>query len=385
MILHSPTLLLATALLVGCLTAMMVTLWFFNRQVPGLLSWVAAYAMAFVGAMNYLLRDQLPTTVAHVSIAMVTVAMSYFILVGARLYCGGARPRIALGMTGIVVFGVVIGVLEAVYPTPLLRFTLLSAVAACLSIVAGLVMTRGPLHHRTYQHLLGWTSVLHGSFLFVRPLFLFIEADTTSSFQGALSRGQWIILEGLLATVLMSFGVVMVVNEYLNRQLRQLAENDPLTNIYNRRFFLTLLDKASSQSRRDALPMAVMIIDLDHFKRINDTRGHAAGDLALRHFVGVAAASLRKGDVMGRMGGEEFAVFLPNTALDDACEVAERLRTAVAAMPVPGLTPPLTLSVSIGVTPCTGEDAVEVALHRADEAMYRAKQNGRNRVEASAA
>lgn len=124
------------------------------------------------------------------------------------------------------------------------------------------------------------------------------------------------------------------------------------------------------------------LIDLDHFKRINDRYGHAAGDRVLQTFATLAQACLREGDVLARYGGEEFVLLLPNVNLDQISVCCERLREAFAAAEPLGLS--LTgLSLSIGMTRLQRGDNLDLALQRADQALYRAKHNGRNRCEAS--
>jgi diguanylate cyclase (GGDEF)-like protein len=178
----------------------------------------------------------------------------------------------------------------------------------------------------------------------------------------------------------MSFGVLMLVNEHLRTELVRLARMDPLTNVFNRRSFLTLLDKAVSHAQRHRASVPLLLIDLDHFKSINDTHGHFHGDTALRHFVEVAQSAIRREDVLGRLGGEEFGIFLPGTELTVAGEVAERLRMALARSVLEVQGNHIALTASIGVTECKEHADIEAALRRADEAMYRAKALGRNRV-----
>src|SRR3989344_5384835 len=183
--------------------------------------------------------------------------------------------------------------------------------------------------------------------------------------------------------VFVGLGALMLANEFITSELRHLAEMDPLTNVFNRRAFLTLLDKAISAAQRTGTAVPVLVMDLDHFKNINDTWGHRAGDDVLRHFVMLAHRCLRKEDVMGRLGGEEFAIFLPNASAAGALAVAERLRALVEAQPVATGPQSIPLTVSVGVTLCAHGDAAGAALQRADEAMYLAKERGRNRVEVS--
>nr|WP_248281841.1 GGDEF domain-containing protein [Parazoarcus communis] len=173
----------------------------------------------------------------------------------------------------------------------------------------------------------------------------------------------------------------MLINEHIIIALKRLAERDPLTNVFNRRSFLVLLDKAVSQCQRNHASLPVLVIDLDHFKKINDTWGHRSGDSALSHFVELAAGCLRNSDVIGRLGGEEFAIFLPGTALNDALNVAERLRGLVESRTVSSGSGEIPLTISVGIAMHLRGEAPELTLHRADEAMYQAKRNGRNRVE----
>ena len=128
------------------------------------------------------------------------------------------------------------------------------------------------------------------------------------------------------------------------------------------------------------------MIDLDWFKRVNDSWGHAVGDEVLRHCANVMQASLRRLDLLGRLGGEEFAILLPDTEVGGAEEFAERLRLVVLEQAAPTQAGQIGITFSIGVTPFTrGDRNIDAVLARADQALYRAKENGRNRVELEAA
>jgi two-component system, cell cycle response regulator len=168
----------------------------------------------------------------------------------------------------------------------------------------------------------------------------------------------------------------------------ELAVTDQLTGLNNRRFLMSQLKPMIQRAARGGTPVSVLVLDIDHFKRVNDSFGHDAGDDVLRVFARRLSDSLRPGDIPARFGGEEFVVAMPGTAGDAACMVAERVRRTVAALPI--LTGhgrvPIDVTVSIGVATVTGaEDSIEALLKRADEAVYAAKQSGRNRVIAHAA
>jgi two-component system cell cycle response regulator len=162
-----------------------------------------------------------------------------------------------------------------------------------------------------------------------------------------------------------------------------LALTDELTNLYNRRFLLAHLDELMERVNRDGMSLAVLLFDIDHFKRVNDTYGHAAGDDVLRELAARTIDSVRSVDLVARWGGEEFVVVMPETNLADAAAVAERLRLAVAREPftVRASGERLTVSISVGAAAAAEHGAGrDVLLKRADDALYSAKKGGRNRV-----
>jgi two-component system cell cycle response regulator len=166
-------------------------------------------------------------------------------------------------------------------------------------------------------------------------------------------------------------------------QSLELAITDQLTGLYNRRFLFGQLAPLVQRAQCGGEAVSVMTIDIDFFKRLNDTYGHDTGDCVLRDFAVRLGTNTRPSDFACRLGGEEFVVIMPRTTGDIACLAAERLRRSVAAAPfmVPGLAQTLDVTVSIGVACCDGsDDSVESLLKRADEALYEAKRTGRNRV-----
>lgn len=165
------------------------------------------------------------------------------------------------------------------------------------------------------------------------------------------------------------------------RQLEDLAATDELTGLCNRRHFLRLASR-ELDNLRHGRQHGLALLDLDHFKRINDVHGHAAGDRVLQTFAAVARACLRDGDVVARYGGEEFVLLLPNTEADQFTACCERLREAFSRAEPLGVKVE-SLSVSIGMTLLTMHDDLDDALQRADQALYQAKRNGRNRCAAT--
>lgn len=166
----------------------------------------------------------------------------------------------------------------------------------------------------------------------------------------------------------------------MEARLRHLASTDPLTGIANRRHFMEQGRAEFSRSGRYGYPLSVMMLDVDHFKRINDTYGHDIGDRALRALTQECGYALRGSDLIGRLGGEEFALLLPSTALTGAHILAERIRAQVERMRVMAPSGELAFTISIGVCALAGDDDFDALLNRADKALYAAKHGGRNRV-----
>ncbi|MEN0108382.1 MAG: GGDEF domain-containing protein [Pseudomonas sp.] len=160
------------------------------------------------------------------------------------------------------------------------------------------------------------------------------------------------------------------------RQLEDLVATDELTGLFNRRHFLRLAARELDNLGQDR-QHGLALIDLDHFKRINDQHGHASGDRVLQTFAAVAQACLRDGDVLARYGGEEFVLLLPNTDADQLTACCERLREAFACAEPVGVRVD-NISLSAGMTLLEAGDDLDEALHRADQALYRAKHSGRN-------
>jgi diguanylate cyclase (GGDEF)-like protein/PAS domain S-box-containing protein len=169
----------------------------------------------------------------------------------------------------------------------------------------------------------------------------------------------------------------------LNAGLEQLAMTDYLTNLYNRRYFMQRGTEEFKRARRNKQPLSLLMLDIDHFKKVNDTYGHEAGDMALQQVAAVLKSSLREIDILGRMGGEEFAVLLPSTSLHEAAVLAERVQQTIANTPfeMPGASLTITITISIGVAVITDEmSGIDNILRNADVSMYQAKRNGGNRV-----
>jgi diguanylate cyclase (GGDEF)-like protein len=178
--------------------------------------------------------------------------------------------------------------------------------------------------------------------------------------------------------------MVVLVGDILSDATAK-SETDTLSGLHNRRGFESRAARALERARRQGLPVAVVACDLDHFKSVNDTYGHAAGDRVLTAFAQFLERSIPTGHVAGRMGGEEFAVLMPGTNLPSARLFAEGARAAFGAMTIDGLPDDRRFTASFGVAELTAGESLEEMMRRADQALYAAKRDGRDRVRTASA
>ena len=179
-------------------------------------------------------------------------------------------------------------------------------------------------------------------------------------------------------TALLRDLAMMVMDEM---ELRRLASVDPLTGALNRRHFMELAERERQRALRYDTPLSLFMMDIDHFKSINDRYGHATGDTVLKQLIQVSRDTLREPDIISRFGGEEFSVLLPHTDISGALKVAERLRRNISRTAVLSDTQQLNATISLGVSTWHAHtDSLEDVLEKADRAMYEAKHSGRNCV-----
>ena len=188
------------------------------------------------------------------------------------------------------------------------------------------------------------------------------------------------INRGLITIALFSTLLLLYRNNRSSEVLRRMATTDPLTGAFNRRHFMELMTREQRRADRYRAAFSILMIDIDHFKRVNDTYGHQVGDRAIQAMAEACRKTTRPTDLVARYGGEEFVVALTHTDRAGAVRVAERLRQAVAEISLQTEQGALMFSASIGVSTHVTTSTIEQLIGRADQALYRAKHEGRNRV-----
>lgn len=197
---------------------------------------------------------------------------------------------------------------------------------------------------------------------------------------GPLAQDGSLVVLNVFAVVGLSVSFALMAHDRLRRLLESKASHDDLTGLLARGAFWQQLEAASGLADRNGKPLTVAFVDLDHFKAINDVYGHMAGDSVLRHFAGLLRKTVGPQDIIGRIGGEEFAIVMPETTLERGRATSLRLSTAVRSTPCPSEPDAIAYTVSIGMAQREPTESVEDLMRRADRALYDAKQAGRNCV-----
>jgi diguanylate cyclase (GGDEF)-like protein len=380
---HIPTLFAVTTLVAATVGTLLAIAGLQSRSVRALTWLGVGYIFGAFGAALLSLRGVLPDVVT-IQVANAVLFVGHGVLwSGTRVFAARpVRPVIALAGATIWVAACQI---PAFYATVNLRVMLASLIVGTYVLAGAYELWRCRSEELRSSRIVVTLLVIHSAFYLVRvPLALVLPVP-----QDAQSlQSVWLAvltMETILHVIAIGFVFFGLAKDRLELEQRIAATTDPLTGVLNRRGFLSRAEAELAADREAGHPTALLMFDIDHFKRINDCWGHEAGDRALVAFCQVAAAQLGPSALFGRIGGEEFACIIKGGDEGWARRAAERVRVALAAAPI-DLGGPLLLptTVSAGVaSTAAGRSDMSALMAGADEALYRAKSLGRNRVEGS--
>lgn len=369
-----PRSLIAMAGLMAALMA--VVLYFMRRYYPpsiqGIGYWASAPLMWLVATVMFSGRGVFPDLFSMVVANTLLLLGTTAFYVGCRRFLGhggGWRLRGTVAALSALVFAW----LTYGHPSYPLRLGSFTALMICI-YAANLRFLLCHGGKRFPVRLVEVVLALHIAVLAVRLSSTLVGRAGSDLMEPSLY--QTLYIGAYVLTVLMlSIGAVLMATDRLTTELNHLATHDALTHTLNRRALLERFEEELARSQRTGKGPSLMMLDLDHFKAVNDTRGHQHGDAVLVHFVQRAQAVLRRPDRLGRYGGEEFVVLLPETGAQDAQAVAQRIHAAAASGHA------LDCRLSIGLTTWLGpQDTLDAMLARADKALYQAKAQGRNQT-----
>lgn len=377
-----------TALLLGALTTLLLGLLlaavgrdFAPFLRPAWRLWLRGNLLQPAGFVLFALRGRIDE-VWSVLLAnvLIVVAMSDYAR-ALHLLMGRPDPRRA-AFAGILAVSLTVFVFTFVVDRIAVRI-----VVASLAMAGYCVLAARAVVDRRWPRLAAANRVTAGVFAFA-ALVLLARVAHTLAFPGEVHDGlhsssmQALVFgAGALLPLLCSYGFLLLCNARMQQELARSAALDYLTGALNRGAIEDLGGRALTRARRRGTPCAAIVIDVDHFKRINDAHGHAAGDAALREIVQRLREAVRLEDALGRLGGEEFLVLLDDTDAERARLAAERLRQAIGGLPLALEAGPHASTISLGVALLHEEDrSFSDLLRRADRALYAAKEAGRDRV-----
>jgi diguanylate cyclase (GGDEF)-like protein len=372
--------------------------WRLARPMPGTLAWFVGAAISAVSVVPLLLNllyPYPPLVTAHNA----GVAIGGAVVVAGVHRFFGKRPPWRPMLSLIVGFMAVHSWYLYIDYDAIARTVAASSVLAAIYLLGTWRLTiepwTGPRLARIYASIGWWALTLA---MALRAILAAANVGIGSTTAPAMESNITYLLVFIVAPITSTaalLGLIMMTVRRLaderehalaeareaTEHFRELATYDSLTGAYNRRLFMDRAGEELGQNRRNGQPFSLLLIDLDHFKQINDRYGHAGGDEALRHTARCVRNALRDYDVFGRIGGEEFAVALTGVDLAQALQVSNRLREAIAAETIRHDQHGFGITMSGGVVAARAGDTIDSLLKAADAALYRAKDNGRNRVE----
>jgi diguanylate cyclase (GGDEF)-like protein len=375
-----PAVVIATSALMSLiLTALLGSL--LRSRMPGVSSWFAVNLVMAMALPLFLLRGRIPDGLS-------VIVANQLMAVAALMYYVGCARFLRRPVYWPVLIAALVAVSAAlVYwryvvdsiPLRVLAVSLFSAPLCIASAV--LVVRHRPAGRPAYPYWATATMALATGVLQVaRGVYFMTLNDTSNVLMFATTGSVVLLVIGAACVPTLSMSAMMMVHDALLADARDAADRDFLTGALSRKGFESAAQRLSRSAWAQGEPLSLLIIDLDHFKSINDTFGHAGGDTVLRAFVHSTRILLRRSDVLGRIGGEEFAVLLAGTGPRDAQQFAERLRRAVTDQPVITGSGPCAYSFSGGIASWWAGETLDRVNVRADAALYEAKRSGRNRI-----
>ena len=345
-------------------------------RAAGFVKWNAGLGLLALGWVLVAARGVLPDLVGIALADAILVAALCTELAGIIEFGGSAAPRLLLIAPGPLMLALLIPMVQDYPAVTLLMGVVLAAIFGAMAVASTRLGPRaGPA-----RWMLAFACSASAIMVLGRSVDVWLKPDLYPDvFTGNnLHAAAFIAL--FASTIVIPVAFLLMHRERAAAELYRLATIDALTGLFNRRMFHNLAEREIARARRTGSPYAVLMMDLDLFKRVNDEYGHQAGDRVLADFAAIAKRSFRTEDLVGRYGGEEFCAFLPGTIMPNAIAIAERLRGTLSQRPLGDL--PRAITISIGVAACSGKAEVllDAAIGRADEALYRAKHDGRDRV-----
>jgi diguanylate cyclase (GGDEF)-like protein len=379
MTLDTPTVAFITVLVVCLQGGILAALWVIHRGMRGVGLWAAGAQLIALGVLiAFLNSDRLPA--GHTVVANLLMIAGMMVTWWGVDAFFGRRPAYRAGLIIVVLSALVIAYLVFTGNSRI-RIVFLLGSFALLSAVRIFSLLREINPSTRFSQTLSAVALGAQGIYYLALATAVYSLPPIDKPLNQVSMYGWLFLIPMLLSMMVVFSVVLLMNQTIAGRLQETARRDPLTDALTRRAVEEVAEAELARSRRHAQPLSLLLLDIDHFKLVNDQYGHAAGDAALSQFAAAVRRCLRREDFFGRLGGEEFCALLPNTAVTGATQLAERIRQSIANLAVDAGGNRLSLKVSIGVAALSDRArGWHDLVNQADHAMYAAKRQGRNRV-----
>jgi len=367
-----------------CVLMLLVLTSLLRSRLPGIREWCLANGFACAALLLYAFGNVLPPLIAYEIANGAYAAASAAMLAGFRRYYG-KEPKWGMLAAGVAAAVGAIALFHYKFDSYAMRTVVVAVFqgVVCLAIGATIMRARRDwTSHYPSLFTVGMAVVVatgHG----IRSIIYLTNTGEVTSLLQPSPWNLFFVSAGTFVLPVLTFGAVMLVHDAMLAKAELAANRDFLTSAWTRRAFFEHADRELLRARRTGRHLSLLLLDVDHFKKINDAEGHAVGDQVLIDLVKRAATVVRGMDYFARVGGEEFAVLLPETPREAAAAVAERLRSIVAQSGIDKGWSKTTVphyTVSIGVSSARGFESLQDLLRRADAALYAAKAMGRNRA-----
>jgi len=363
-------------------TTSLAVVWYVNKSMPGVREWTIGRLLGTIAMIVVAMRVHIPLEWSVIVGTGLLMIGYYVLLIGFRDFMG----RKPYSHTPFILLFIVFVLLMAYFVIPENNLPARAILATAYTLLYSLLVVRSvwPRKNegvRISCKLMAGLFALHGVFYLVILILTFADLSGSNFMESSLGT-QSILIEGIAFSVLTGMTYITMTTEHLQQDLKRQAMIDPLTGTYNRRAFYSLAEHAFARQRRGEDELSLICLDLDHFKKVNDSWGHSIGDQVLKAVVDVISDCKREQDVLARFGGEEFIILMPSTPQKEAVLLAERIRHSIAQAPINTGTQALSLTVSLGVASIDKKTTprIDTLIANADEALYLAKQGGRNGV-----
>ena len=378
--LDARTLIILTAVTLSVTTIAIIGSWYINRRMPCAKYWAISHLLLSLGTVLQSTQGQVPP---YFSIALANVLIAsgfYWAWMGVRLF--QRRDSFVFLTYLLLVTGLVIahGVLGLEREGLIARTILMSSIVAVLSLLVAMELLKDKKALSFSSNFAASVFGILGIMFALRLLGAGLLPEQGDLMSGG-AHTAFTYLVAIVFNILIAFSYVLMLSERLNTQLQNMADTDVLTGLLSRRAFINRMKRILSRAQHDNTALSFLVLDIDNFKNINDTYGHFTGDELLKKYADVMKGCFRTEDMIGRLGGEEFAIAISNIDNAVAVKVAERLRCEIENVTILCNDKPVSTTISIGIADLhQNVNGYETLFREADAALYRAKNMGRNRI-----